>query len=303
MRSRHALATVVFVAIAAGSLAAQQARTTFVLTDGERLTGSVVNSADTRTRVRGRSEFHLRAQDGTDVPVPVEQVAIIQFVGGLPLEEEILAAPSNGHLLSLRNGDLRQGQLVGFVGGTTLRWANPRGGIVDVPVSQVRRIVLNGDRARELYNIGAASVDSGSAWSSDAPRRNRRAARSNAIGAIELGRVTVRSTTAWTDGGLTVQAGDILLFDPSGQIAFSRNPDHVATPEGHGAREGREQGLPVETALVGALIGKVGPRGRPFPIGAGEQDIEMPANGRLYLGVNDDGLDDNSGSFRVVIYR
>src|SRR5688500_1821568 len=111
MRSRHALATVMFVAIAAGSLAAQQTRTTLVLTDGERLTGSVVNSGDTRTRVRGRSEFHLRAQDGTDVPVPIDQVALIQFVGGRPLGEEILAAPSNGHLLSLRNGDQPQGQL------------------------------------------------------------------------------------------------------------------------------------------------------------------------------------------------
>ena len=56
-------------------------------------------------------------------------------------------------------------------------------------------------------------------------------------------------------------------------------------------------------APVGSLIGKIGPNGVPFPIGAGTNDIDIPANGRLYLGVNDDGLNDNSGSFDVVIYR
>ncbi len=303
MRFRHAVAIVAWIALAAGVLTAQQPRATFVLSDGERMTGSVVQTANTRAR-SGREEFSLRAMDGTDVPVPIEQVTMIQFAGGQPLDEELLAAPSDGHLLSLRSGDLRRGRLVGFVSGAALRWQNPRGGTVDVPLNQVRRIVLDGDRARELYgvgNTGGDRVDAG--WNRNTRMRNRRAAIDPANTLTELGTVTVRSTTAWTDSGLTVQADDTLVFEPTGQIAFSRNPDHVAAPEGHGARAGREEGLPLETAPVGALIGKVGPRGRPFLIGAGGHDTAIPASGRLYLGVNDDGLDDNSGAFRVVVYR
>jgi hypothetical protein len=53
---------------------------------------------------------------------------------------------------------------------------------------------------------------------------------------------------------------------------------------------------------TGALIGRVG-NGAPFPIGRGTQPITMPANGPLMLGINDDVVQDNSGSFSVNISR
>ena len=43
--------------------------------------------------------------------------------------------------------------------------------------------------------------------------------------------------------------------------------------------------------------------GAPFPIGTSPQLVTMPANGRLYLGVNDDEFGDNSGAFAVTIVR
>jgi hypothetical protein len=52
---------------------------------------------------------------------------------------------------------------------------------------------------------------------------------------------------------------------------------------------------------VGGLIGRVGQNA--FPIGSNTQPIRMPTNGRLFLGVNDDVLKDNSGHFEVVVSR
>ena len=49
------------------------------------------------------------------------------------------------------------------------------------------------------------------------------------------------------------------------------------------------------------MIGRIG-NGQPFAIG-NQTSIVMPAAGQLFLGVNDDGVDDNVGEFRVEITR
>ena len=54
--------------------------------------------------------------------------------------------------------------------------------------------------------------------------------------------------------------------------------------------------------LAGALIGRIGPNGQPFAIGSGVS-VPMPAAGQLFLGINDDGMDDNQGEYRVDITR
>ena len=59
---------------------------------------------------------------------------------------------------------------------------------------------------------------------------------------------------------------------------------------------------PVPNVLAGALIGRIGTNGQPFAIGSGVS-VPMPAAGQLFLGINDDGLDDNQGEFRVDITR
>jgi hypothetical protein len=53
--------------------------------------------------------------------------------------------------------------------------------------------------------------------------------------------------------------------------------------------------------LAGALIARIG-NSRPFGIGD-QTSIPMPAAGVLFLGINDDGLQDNTGEFRVEIRR
>jgi hypothetical protein len=48
-----------------------------------------------------------------------------------------------------------------------------------------------------------------------------------------------------------------------------------------------------------ALIGKIGD-GDPFLVGK-SKSFDVAAQGRLFLGVNDHGVENNSGSFQVMI--
>ena len=312
MRHRIAAATLLVVALPAALSAqqgrgAQQGRATFVLSDGERLTGTVVFHPESQ---RGfpdeRPEFNLRVQNGTEIPISLDQVTVIDFMGGQPRMDELEAAPSDAHLLTMRNGTMRRGRLVDFIWGDTVRWETARGVFAGIPMNQVRRIYVNGDRARELYRF-AGVPGSSEDYSARTPvgRNPRLPARAPrpAVPLAEVGAVTVSPREAWTDSGITVRRGDVLIFDPSGTVQFSGDRKHVTGPEGSNARAGREVGLPLPSAPVGSLMGRIGQNGAPFAIGAGTNDIEIPANGRLFLGVNDDGLHDNSGAFEVVIYR
>jgi hypothetical protein len=49
------------------------------------------------------------------------------------------------------------------------------------------------------------------------------------------------------------------------------------------------------------LIGRVGDDA-PFFIGSDTEGIRVRGSGTLFLGINDETLDDNSGSFRVTVY-
>ena len=108
--------------------------------------------------------------------------------------------------------------------------------------------------------------------------------------------VRVDANQAWVDSGVNVSRGDRMAFNASGDIMVA--PGASAGVGGTPAL--RSPGYPVPNAMAGALIGKVG-NSAPFLIGSNTQPIVMPADGRLMLGVNDDGFGDNTGSFAVTI--
>jgi len=57
------------------------------------------------------------------------------------------------------------------------------------------------------------------------------------------------------------------------------------------------------TRNAAALIGKIGEESTDyFFLGDQTGPIRIRAAGRLFLGVNDDFLNDNSGNFRVIVY-
>jgi hypothetical protein len=99
-----------------------------------------------------------------------------------------------------------------------------------------------------------------------------------------------------------VQRGEMITLKSTGQIRLSENDDDIAVPPG--AKSGRQAAAaaPIPDTLAGALIGRIGPNGRPFGIGD-QTSIPMPAAGELFLGINDDYCGDNQGEFRVEIKR
>ena len=113
--------------------------------------------------------------------------------------------------------------------------------------------------------------------------------------------IVVPANVEWTTTTLSVRRGQSLRFQPSGEIRLSFYPDDTATAAG--AKNMRLGGkAPIPTIPAGTLIGRVGNRA-PFSIGDTGQALRMPADGRLFLGVNDDHVPDNSGNYVVKVWE
>lgn len=105
----------------------------------------------------------------------------------------------------------------------------------------------------------------------------------------------------WTDTGIDLKEGDTLRITASGTIHYTSSK--TCGPTG-GERTWQDllRPLPVNDSGRGALIGLIGQTGvaQPFFIGA-EAQFDVEKDGRLFLGINDDNYQNNSGTFRVRI--
>jgi hypothetical protein len=110
--------------------------------------------------------------------------------------------------------------------------------------------------------------------------------------------VQVDARTPWTDAGIDVRAGQPISFAGSGEVRWGPNRRDGAGGE-RNSPFNRARPMPDRNAA--ALIGKIGENGDPFFIGGDREPIRVRGSGRLFLGLNDDYLGDNSGSLRVTI--
>ena len=111
--------------------------------------------------------------------------------------------------------------------------------------------------------------------------------------------VTVPANRAWTDSGITVRAGDVIRFEPTGTIEWG--PNRQDGPAGE-YNSPYNRNRPIPNQAGGSLIGRIGTGTSDlFYIGGDRGTFRARTSGRLYLGINDDYLQDNAGSFRVVI--
>lgn len=105
----------------------------------------------------------------------------------------------------------------------------------------------------------------------------------------------------WTDTGIDLLEGDTLRIRADGTIHYTSSK--TCGPDG-GERTWGDllRALPVNDAGRGALIGLIGLKGvaRAFFIGA-QEEFQVERTGRLFLGINDDNYQNNSGGFRVRI--
>lgn len=109
--------------------------------------------------------------------------------------------------------------------------------------------------------------------------------------------VNVNATERWTDTGIDLRVGDVLRITSTGSIRLSGNSQDSATA---GGANRRADNAPMMNHPAGALIARIS-NGSPFFIGDGTNINRVTAAGRLYLSVNDDHLNDNSGMFRVTV--
>src|SRR5712692_2732448 len=94
------------VALAASTglytLAASE-RATLILIDGERKSGELAYHLDKAETII-TDKFQMNVALGQEIQVPMDQIAVVAFLGGRPPVSELQALPSdNAHMLVMRN--------------------------------------------------------------------------------------------------------------------------------------------------------------------------------------------------------
>ena len=112
--------------------------------------------------------------------------------------------------------------------------------------------------------------------------------------------IVVDAREQWTDTGIDVRAGQQIFFSSQGETRWGRDRRDGAEGERNSPLNPNR---PLPDRPAAALIGRVGEGSTDyFFIGGDRGPFQMRNSGRLFLGVNDDYLQDNSGYFRVVVY-
>ena len=265
------------------SLAAQPV--TFVLRNGDRVSGELT--------YKGGTVYTLNGRD-----YPSDDIAMIAFVPGDPTASELGQIPQvdnnpvehERHVFVTRDGQVIFGKIYHIsADGSVITYDRRGGGRHDIAAGNLARVYVNPAGARSVY----ANV------------LHSQTATTNAVAtAGAMTSVTVPGNQRWVDTNLNVRKGESLAISATGQItvASGGNAEFVATPDGSASMTAPRNGYPIPGLPVGALIGRVG-NGTPFGIGSNNPNVGMPANGRLFLGVNDSVLEDNSGAFAVTIRR
>jgi len=189
------------------------------------------------------------------------------------------AAWAAADTLVLRNGRRVEGELVS-VRGDTIEFDEWRGSS-----SRTQRYDRRDVSRIELDDRGRS--DSGSSLRGGRPSGLRER------------RVQVNAATAWNDTGIDVRRGQDIYLDASGKVRWG--PDRRHGPAGEGGKH-TNPNRPIPNRPGGSLIGRIGTGSDYFFIGDDKDALRMRDGGRLYLGVNDDFLQDNSGYFTVTVY-
>ena len=117
--------------------------------------------------------------------------------------------------------------------------------------------------------------------------------------------VSVPGNSRGTDTGIDLRSGDNVIITATGSVTAGRRAGVVSPDGGRATGFGSIAGTyPVPTVGVGALIGYIrlpnGQPSQPFALGS-QRTFTVQSGGRLFLLINDDNYNDNSGSFEVRI--
>ena len=268
MLKRSILAAVATFALVAGTQAQEGA--TIVLRSGEKLNAQLVDMSGAGFTVR---------VNGQERQIGTNDVSVIDFTGNGDLSDADWARVGGGQTVWLRNGQTIDGSLYDIGGTTPLR--------ITLRTSSGERNLSSNEIGRIVLARPGPTGTSGSGTPVARP-------------IPEGGGVAVPGNQAWTPTGFTVRRGERVTFNATGEVQLSTDSNDLASASGARSQR-RAQGAPIPDVYAGALIARVG-NSAPFPIG-GQQTVTMPADGQLFLGINDDQVADNNGGYRVNIQR
>ena len=265
MLKRTVLSAFCAAAMLVTGVAYAQSSATLTLRSGEKVSGDLIDL--------GGVGFTIRVS-GNERQIPQNDVAVIDFTGGTMSDADWQKFTGATQIV-LRNGQTVDGQLYDIGGASPLRLTvKTASGDRELSSNEVARIVM----ARP---DNVATGTTGIAATPAVP-----------------GAITVQANQPWTSTGKTVRRGQTLTFQTTGEVQLSTDAEDIANADG--AKKGRyATNAPMKQVLAGALIGRIG-NGAPFAIG-NQTTIVAPASGVLFLGVNDDGFDDNKGNFQVIV--
>lgn len=210
----------------------------------------------------------------------------------------LASAALQADTIYLRDGRRVQGTLVAVRDGV-IEFEAQRGGIFSnrdrlrIDREEVLRIEFEperfgrDDRGRD-YGDNRDNRDS----------RDGRDSGSNRPSGLRERDVRVNARDAWTDTGIQVRAGQTIYFTARGKVRWG--PGRQDGPEGEKGSP-RNPGRPIPSRPAAALIGRIGDGNDVFFIGDDTEGIRVRSGGTLYLGLNDDFLQDNGGAFDVTV--
>ncbi|MGE3839968.1 MAG: hypothetical protein AB7I50_00125 [Vicinamibacterales bacterium] len=270
-----------------GAAQAQAQAVTVLMKSGQRVAGDLASFDQSTVDVRQGSNRRT---------VQWNDIVLLDFVGGatqLPATE-LDAARRAAQTVVLKGGVSMQGRVVDFVreGGANaaLVFAPEGQGQREIPIEQVGRLYVSPFSSDALAATGLDAITQ--------PTSPSNPGTPLPPGSVA---VVVPSTTRWVPTGVSVARGQQVTFDSDGVIYLRRDSQEEAKAAGAVSGATAPVGAPLPGLLAGALVGRIG-TGQPFGIG-NQSSVSMPAAGELFLGVNDDELSDNQGSFSVRITR
>jgi len=287
-------ALVGILALGAAQAFAQSA--TVVMRNGDRVRAEVIDM--------GRN-FTLNV-DGQTRQVPIGDIVLLDFAGdgrNVAPDEVSKVNAANGGYVVMRNGEQFNASLQDFTGKPLIAvFSNGR----KANTGEIARIYLGS--VSNVPGFPTASNQTVTSPDAEGPGRmrgrgrgNRDAYRDRSAAPANARTVVVPSNVPWTNTGFNVTRGQYLRFEPSGEIRLSTNGEDMARAAGALSFRHADKAT-IPTIPVGALIARIG-NGDPFPIGDTTNAFDMPASGRLFLGVNDDHYPDNSGNFVVKVWE
>jgi hypothetical protein len=247
-----------------------------------------VQTTASGTILAGRSRITPDGLRTTDQYAPLPSAAEGMLIGAIGNDPNspVLELGASREFVADRDGRL-------FLTANRSNYTDARGSFT-VQVKRERDQTAMGDDNRTDNPFGTA------------PRRNRPRTRETTVPRTPVEVVLdVPGTSRGTDTNIDVRTGDQITFTTTGTVIAGRRIGEVgpegAKSSGFGAIVGTR---PLPNSGAGALIGFIrqanGQASQVFLVGT-QLTFTAPADGRLYLLINDDNYSDNGGAFRVTI--